>query len=274
MIKESLKTTLGFTDGMRPMQAARVEKHLNGLCRYNGELNNRPDAPDIVTNAATYIANMVAMHGMIPCEWEEDVYDRDWIPTGRKKKMYGLDGIYVEDDGHEVKLGITTSKTEHDFAQYLIDNGLTTEEAVLAKDAECQAAREAKEEAKRQVELAEEEKKQAAEAEREAAKELVHSTYVTDEERNIVRGVFAHYALEYRESALWVVGLVKNIDSPAVKAEYANDLHMDNKASRKVFEVLTGLRLPKGNKATVAFLKGITSADFKRDDQPIQARLI
>ena len=50
---------------------------------------------------------------------------------------------------------------------------------------------------------------------------------------------------------------------PLCKEEVISRLYNGNKASIKVFECLTGLKLPKAYKERKTYLESLTSADFK-----------
>ena len=60
-----------------------------------------------------------------------------------------------------------------------------------------------------------------------------------------------------------LVALIHNFDDPYCKEEIISRLHNDNKASIKIFECITGLKLPKSYKDRKVYLEGLTTKDFK-----------
>ena len=57
--------------------------------------------------------------------------------------------------------------------------------------------------------------------------------------------------------------LIHYYDIPYCKNQIKERLHNGNKASIKIFECVTGLKLPKGYKERMTYLESITSSDFK-----------
>ncbi len=57
--------------------------------------------------------------------------------------------------------------------------------------------------------------------------------------------------------------LIENIDRPMCRDKLISWLHNGNKASRKTFECVTGLKLPKTAKETKTFLSSVSTADYK-----------
>ena len=65
--------------------------------------------------------------------------------------------------------------------------------------------------------------------------------------------------------------LIDHFDDPRCKKELHQYLETHNKGTRKYFECVTGLKLPKTNKETRAFIDSITTADFK-EPKPYKKR--
>jgi len=97
---------LGWADKMTPMRYGRVKAHLDVLINQDGEVMTRRD----------FVISRVA-DGWLPKQWDVEVtprYEDVWNTEQRKTKTeYGLckDNICYE-----------VSKTEHDFAVYLISS--------------------------------------------------------------------------------------------------------------------------------------------------------
>ena len=82
-------------------------------------------------------------------------------------------------------------------------------------------------------------------------------------QKNIIDSIFLAI---YGTENTWNYSLavcINNYNNPLCKEEVISRLHNDNKASIKIFECLTGLKLPKGYKERVAYLEGLTASDFK-----------
>ena len=82
-------------------------------------------------------------------------------------------------------------------------------------------------------------------------------------QKDIVDAIFLNI---YGQENKWnysIVPCINNYNNPMCKAEIISRLHNDNKASIKIFECLTGLKLPKGYKERIAYLEVLTVADFK-----------
>ena len=86
---------------------------------------------------------------------------------------------------------------------------------------------------------------------------------IPDFQREIIDSIF--FAIYGQENA-WNYSLavcINNYNNPLCKEEVIARLHNDNKASIKIFECLTGLKLPKGYKERKAYLESISVSDFK-----------
>ena len=101
--------------------------------------------------------------------------------------------------------------------------------------------------------------------EKERMKRIIaeEAQHILSEEKEIVDSIFLDI---YGKENSWnysLVALIHNFDDPFCKEEIISRLHNDNKASIKIFECITGLKLPKSYKERKIYLEGITPADFK-----------
>ena len=81
---------------------------------------------------------------------------------------------------------------------------------------------------------------------------------IPDFQREIIDSIF--FAIYGQENA-WNYSLavcINNYNNPLCKEEVIARLHNDNKASIKIFECLTGLKLPKGYKERKVYLESIS----------------
>lgn len=247
---ENNNSFLGFTDNRTALQAGKIEKILTKKFNYDGIIMERRDAMLMDLRA-----------GKTPDMVEENV-------NGKKKKSYRLNFTIVggEFDGARVFNEIT--KTEYDFCLYLIENDLVSEERVdayiKAENEKAEAAIQAEEEARK----AEEKVTAKEEVEREAFEAWLRSSaemYEGTTKGNLMESVFIDKYGEFthRAAAYEMLVCIDNIDNTRCRDTLKRRLHTDNKASRKVFECVTGLKLPKNNKKTQEFLSGVQKSDYK-----------
>ena len=59
-----------------------------------------------------------------------------------------------------------------------------------------------------------------------------------------------------------ILTLIDNIDNDLCKDTLMNWLHNGNRASIKVFECITGLKLPKSNKERREYLRGLSKSNY------------
>lgn len=243
---------LGFTDNMKAMERGRVEKVLARKIRYKnlGVMERR----DHILNS-------------IIAECEPFSYEDN-------KTCYG---ISVE-KGSSIFYSIT--KNEYDFAVYLLNNGFTTESAVIDRiDAEIKERRRIAGESEEAARKESERIKKEAE-EKKTFDEWVKSELenIDSEKKALIEQIFddaygerfdhAGRKIQWNYSA---VVYIDNFDNPRCKEMLHQFLDTRNKGTRKYFECVTGLKLPKTNKETRTFIDGITSADLK-EPKPYKKR--
>lgn len=238
-----IKSYLGFTDNIKEPQKTKVENTLDHLYRYNGK----------IMSAVNFLCTKILEGGYLKVEKNYTTLKRNGERT-KPKTLY----MFFDKD---TKTYTELKKTEYDFVQYLLDNKIDTEEKILARS---KADIEKMETDKRAKE--EERKRQLKEKEEEDKfKEwmFTETTNLPDFQIEIINSIFLSL---YGKEDSWNYTLavcINNYDKPRCKDEVKSRLHNDNKASIKIFECLTGLKLPKGYKDRIAYLDSITSADFK-----------
>ncbi len=244
-----IKSYLGFTDNIKEPRRTKVENTLDHLYRYHGE----------VMSAVNFLCTKLLEGCWLEIKENYTTLKRNGERT-KPKTLY-----MFMNNGEHGRQYFELNKTQYDFVQYLINNGIDTEEKMLAKNKadieKMEADKKAEEESKR---LEEEREKQKSE-EKEKFKEwlFVESAAIPDFQIEIINSIFL--ALYGKENP-WNYSLavcINNYDKPMCKEEIKTRLHNDNKASIKIFECLTGLKLPKGYKERMAYLDSITSADFE-----------
>lgn len=237
---------LGFTDNRTALQAGKIEKCLAKVFNYDGIIMERRDA-----------VLLALRNGGEPEIEEKDV-------NGKVRKSYR---IYSMLDESRVFTEIT--KTEYDFCMYLLRNDLISEENVNAYIEKEKGNQ--KEEEKAQEQALETAKKEEEEQEKKAEEfdswlKEETSKYIGTDKGNLMERIFIDKYGDFSNpiACLAILTCIDNIDdNPLCREELKSRLHTDNAASRKTFECVTGLKLPKNNRDTKAFLDNLKKSDYK-----------
>lgn len=242
-----IKRYLGFTDGIKEPRKTKVENELSASYRYNGQ----------IYNAVTFLC-MKLLEDCYPEKEENYQYYKRNGELSKPKTLY----MYMNPDG---KCYFELNKTQYDFVCHLLENGLNTEESILAYDKadieRVEALKKAEQEEKARQEA--EERKRSEERERMKRIIAEETQYILQEEKEIVDSIFLDIYGKENSCNYSLVALIHNFDDPYCKEEIISRLHNDNKASIKIFECITGLKLPKSYKERKMYLEGLTLADFK-----------
>ena len=242
-----IKRYLGFTDVIKEPRKTKVENELSRSYRYNGK----------IYNAVTFLC-VKLLEGCYPEKEENYQYYKRNGELSKPKTLY----MYMNPDG---KCYFELNKTQYDFVCYLLENGLNTEKSMLAydkKDTErIEALKQAEQEEKARQEA--EEERKAEEKENFKIWMRKESEKIPDFQKEIIDSIF--FAI-YGQQNTWNYTLavcINNYNNSLCKEEVISRLHNDNKASIKIFECLTGLKLPKGYKERKEYLESISVSDFK-----------
>ena len=242
-----IKRYLGFTDSIKEPRKTKVESELKRAYRYNGK----------IYNAVTFLC-VKLLEGCYPEKEENYQYYKRNGELSKPKTFI----MYMNTDGKQY---FELNKTQYDFVCYLLEKGLNTEEKMLVYDKadieRVEALKQAEQEEKAHQEA--EEYKRAEEKERMKRIIAEEAQHILSEEKEIVDSIFLDI---YGKENSWnysLVALIHNFDDPYCKEEIISRLHNNNKASIKIFECITGLKLPKPYKERKIYLEGITPADFK-----------
>lgn len=242
-----IKRYLGFTDGIKEPRKTKVENELSRSYRYNGK----------IYNAVTFLC-VKLLEGCYPEKEENYQYCKRNGELSKPKTLY----MYMNLDG---KCYFELNKTQYDFVCYLLENSLNTEETILAYDKADIEHMEAIKQAKQEEMARQEAEEQRKAEEKENFKIWMHkeSEKIPEFQKEIIDSIF--FAI-YGQQNTWNYTLavcINNYNNPLCKEEVIARLHNDNKASIKIFECLTGLKLPKGYKERKAYLDSISVLDFK-----------
>ncbi|HHU81232.1 MAG TPA: hypothetical protein GXZ35_07920 [Acholeplasmataceae bacterium] len=241
-------TYFGFTDNMKPMQKAKVEKILDKKKRFDGV---------ILTNKEFIYRELKS--GLIT-EVKENYqyYKRDGELT-KPKTEYRLkspDNSYW-----------TIEKTLFNYANYISENGfldeqrakefIITEQNRLRRAEQERINQEQKE--KEVIEKAKQEKIEFDQWLTAAAQ-----NYSDTEKLQILKDIFTKEFGNFSGNSIKLLVLIDNFDNPQCKAEIREWLAYFNTASLKTFYAITGINLGKTDKAIQARLNEITSNDFMK----------
>jgi hypothetical protein len=230
------------------MQKARTEAALDKLVRSDGVLYTKKD----------FIFHLL-LTGYAPIE---KLNEHRYARNSGEKLDPKLEYRMQDNDVHSFYV---ITKTEYDFARYLTTNALTSDEAAKRfMDAEQERLlnEQREREAQEQMRL---EQKQSEKLEKEAFSAWLSeqaSSYSNTERLKLMEAVFLGVAGLTNPRADLLV-LIENLDNPRCKAKLISWLHMGNKASRKTFECVTGLKLPKTAKATAEYLSLLSVSDYR-----------
>ena len=242
-----IKRYLGFTDGIKEPRKTKIENELDRLYRYNGN----------IYNATTFLC-VKLLEGCYPDKEENYQYYKRNGELSKPKTLY----MYMNPDGKQY---FELNKTQYDFVCYLLENGLNKEEFMLAYDKTDVNRVEALKRAEQEEKARQEAEEQRKAEQKENFKIWMHkeAEKIPDFQKEIIDSIF--FAI-YGQQNAWNYSLavcINNYNNPLCKEEVIARLHNDNKASIKIFECLTGLKLPKGYKERKTYLESISVFDFK-----------
>lgn len=245
--KMEIKRYLGFTDGIKEPRKTKVENELDRLYRYNGN----------IYNITTFLC-VKLLEGCYPDKEENYQYYKRNGELSKPKTLYK----YYNQDG---KSYFELNKTQYDFVCYLLEKRLNTEESILAYDKADTEHIESLKQAEQEEKARQEAEEQRKAEEKENFKIWMHkeSEKIPDFQKEIIDSIFLSI---YGQQNTWNYTLavcINNYNNPLCKEEVIARLHNDNKASIKIFECLTGLKLPKGYKERKTYLESISVSDFK-----------
>jgi hypothetical protein len=248
---------LGFTDQKTPMQKARAEAALDKPVRFEGDLCAKKD----------FIFRLILSGYNPKGELVGGQFNVRTYELLNPKMEYRM-----QRDGESSYYAI--NKTAYDFACYLLAQNLSSEES--AKHfigAEQERLSRERQELEAQVQRDMEEEQLARQAEKAFAAWLQEqaAAYSNQDLMGLMKSVFMSLVGVSAPNAELLV-LIENIDNPMCKQELISRLHNGNPASRKTFECVTGLNLPKTMKGTKSFLSAVSAADY-RDATPFKMRL-
>lgn len=228
------------------MQRGKKEEQLSKLFRNDGIIYRFADFAVFMMFEKGYKATTKTItHGYV-----NGYYGREWRELSKPKTEYRL-----ESDAES--LFYTINKTMFEYCNYIVDTFNTL------SDAENYAEKERLEQERAKAEAEAEENRQREEAEEQKRRVKAHKEWICTEREKYInttietmcKAIFAYYYGENNTTVCCdVVILAKDIENPLSRQELINRLHNDNKASIKIFEQFTGIKLPKNYKERIEFL--------------------
>lgn len=246
----------GFTDSIKQPRKTKVENTLNNLVRDNTNTVYR--YADFIVNKIFEGFNIPSIHtithGMINTR-----YGREYGELTNPKTEYRI--------SNNENRCFTWNKTYFDFANYIIDNFKTLDDIQNFIDAESDKIKAEQEAEQKRIadEKADKEAKEQAKKEFENWKcEEIKKLIDTDIHKlcaEVFTSIYPEY--NYPLGNLSVIVYADNIENPLCRNELISMLHNNNKASIKVFEIYTGVKLAKNHKERIIQLETITKNDYK-----------
>ena len=190
------------------------------------------------------------------------IFEDNFFPEVRQENNANK---YVLANGN---LFVPINKSAYRFADYVFENYISLEDIQ-------RKIKEEKEQA--EIHKLEEEKMKEEEnqkREREVNAMIAHEAFVKEnaakypenEKLALARKIWEYYnpEIDSEFAVKTLLVLIDNIDDPLCKNDLVARLHIDNRASRKIFECVTGLRLPPNLGDTKLYMINIDSSMYKK----------
>lgn len=245
---ERIKNTLGYLRQFEGIKKGRIEKTLLKLYNCNGT----------VVNSYEFIINKVLQGYKAEIEENYSYYSAKLSGYTKPKTSYR---ISKDNTFNEI------TKTEYEFAKWIINNNLITLDKI--REFELIESERVIHENKVQEEKIKQEQEKEIKEKEEQEKfnnwlENEWVKYSNIDNLKIAEAIYKDIIGEYIErSSKILLTLIDNFDNYRCKNKLIDWLHTGNKASRKLFYCITGIKLPQTNKDTKLLLLGLTKRDFK-----------
>lgn len=240
--------TYAYKYTLTPVQAGRIIPILEQRSRHS---DNK------IYNNADYIATLL-LEGHTPITNTEQHYNHRTYELTAPKRYYGME--FPNEKGRFWEI----NKTLYNFACYLLEQGAATQEdfqRLIDKENTIEA------EKQEQERIAQELEKQAEQAKIDFNKWVKEESYKLigtelDQLKTTVFNSILEMDCSGNVNALQLFILIDNIENPLAREHLSSWLHNDNRASIKLFEVYTGLKLPSTHKERIAFIATLTKKQY------------
>lgn len=228
---------LGFTNGKKEPGKTNTEKALRKRLDY------LIDGKHQIMERRDFVLHSVLYGCSIVCQK---------MGGKREYRIYDTENTYS-----------IITKIEYDFAEYIKKYHTSIKEILEYLEFETAIKKAQKQEAEREEQRKREEAERAEREEAEKREWLRKSTLeYSDQNRiDLVKSCYKElYNLDKLPlEAYEIIILIENIADPFCKANLIDRLHSSNKASRRIFEEITGQKLPQSNKDMAEFINSYKS---------------
>jgi hypothetical protein len=244
-----VKNMLGYGKELNEMRKAKLNKTLDKYYRYNGS----------ILHSYEFIINRILESARLEIQENYSYYSAKLEGYTKPKTLYKL----VDEDSSYSEV----SKTEYDFAEWLVNNNIVTPEKI--REFELIEDNRSKEIERLEAERVEKELQEKLRKEQEEKEfiEWFNNSYINYDNAERIELAKTIYENEIEQSNIdlckKVLFLIENIDNKGCRKDLMSRLRNHNPASRKVFYHVTGIRLPQTDKATIELLQNISIKDFK-----------
>ena len=254
-----VNTYFGFTDSMQPMKKARTQNTLDKKYRYDG----------IVMTCKEHLYQILQSGVTLKIDDDYSYYSSKTHGMTKPKTDYQIHFTkYLDGKDREVYNSVT--KTEYDYASYLIENNfldvVKADQFVIDEQNCIKAEQQAQANAERLQREAEQKEIKEQEQFKQWLKEQTEN-YNDTAKIELQKQIWLNIIGNYGSNVITLLVLIDNMDKPRCKAELRDWLHLHNKASLKTFEYITGIKLGSTEKEIRATLDSITQADFKNTQE-------
>lgn len=236
----------GFLDNKKPLETGKIEKVMDKCFLYDGKALTRKQ----------FIEQCILNNSYV--KYEQNV--RKWT----KNDIKIVPNYYsIHHPGKDYYNEIT--KTEYDYASYLIDNGYNNKEKMMEYEViETKRVQEEEERIKQEKEKAEQERKNKEQEKIQFDTWLWEQAqnYPENEKYNILKEIFLSEIGDFYQRSAILLVLIDNIENQNCRDKLKEWLHNGNQASKKVFFHVTGIKLPTTYKETINVLDNVTKNDF------------
>lgn len=254
MMKIRVNNDLGYTKDMSTLKGYKILETLNKLFKYDGIVMSRLE-----------LVIIAIIEGFVPkMDKNYTIYSSKIEGYTKPKTRYTL-----EKDGKGLTHMHVITKTQFDFANWLIENNIKTEDDVRRLESMEDGRIKDIEDEKNRVEQDEKDKIESLKEEQNN-----FDKWLEDETKKVIdnndgriallKEVYMNELGRFFTKAIELIVLIDNIDDTMCKKELIhNRLHNGNKATKKAFSYITGIKLPDTSKGTSEVINGLSSKDFE-----------
>lgn len=244
---------LGFTDTKTALQKAKIEKTLSKLYRYQNQ----------VMKGKEFILYRL-IEGWTPSVIEDYSYFSS--KTGQKTKP--------KNDYRMIKEGLSQyreiSKTEYDFANFIIENGYLDEQKRIDFIKAEQDKKQAEEQKQAEVEQEEQNRKEIEKHKKEEFEKWWQTEAIKKIEDDCpdietMKKIYTSKGHDFQNYAVKLLVMIDNFDLEECRNTLKSWLHHYNIASILTFEAVTGIGLGRTDKQIQAVLSSINKTDFRNN---------